>query len=213
MANAIVGTLVLLAMAAAIGVPVGVMGGVYLAEYGSSRANYWLRFAADVLNGCRRSSGAWSCTRFWSCRSRPSPPTPGRRARPHDDPAGHAHHGGGARPRAAELPRGRPGARIARWKIITVIVIKTALKGIVTGVLIALARVAGRPRRFSLPRWAIISGTTISASRSPPSRSRSSPTRSLPTTTGTARPGRRARADASHPRLQSRGPIVSRERK
>jgi len=32
---------------------------------------------------------------------------------------------------------------IARWKIITVIVIKTALKGIVTGVLIALARVAG----------------------------------------------------------------------
>jgi phosphate transport system permease protein len=32
---------------------------------------------------------------------------------------------------------------IARWKMITVIVIKTALKGIVTGVLIALARVAG----------------------------------------------------------------------
>jgi len=32
---------------------------------------------------------------------------------------------------------------IARWKIITVIVVKTALKGIVTGVLIALARVAG----------------------------------------------------------------------
>jgi phosphate transport system permease protein len=32
---------------------------------------------------------------------------------------------------------------IARWKIITVIVIKTALKGIVTGVLIALARIAG----------------------------------------------------------------------
>jgi phosphate transport system permease protein len=32
---------------------------------------------------------------------------------------------------------------IARWKIITVIVIKTALKGIVTGILIATARIAG----------------------------------------------------------------------
>jgi len=32
---------------------------------------------------------------------------------------------------------------IARWKIITVIVLKTASKGIVTGVLVALARVAG----------------------------------------------------------------------
>jgi phosphate transport system permease protein len=32
---------------------------------------------------------------------------------------------------------------IARWKVIVVIVLKTALKGIVTGVLIALARVAG----------------------------------------------------------------------
>ena len=32
---------------------------------------------------------------------------------------------------------------IARWKIITVIVIKTALKGIITGVLVALARIAG----------------------------------------------------------------------
>jgi phosphate transport system permease protein len=32
---------------------------------------------------------------------------------------------------------------IARWKTITVIVVRTALKGIVTGILIAMARVAG----------------------------------------------------------------------
>src|SRR5476651_645027 len=51
MANAIVGTLELLAMAAILGVPIGVMGGIYLAEYGSERANTWIRFAADVLNG------------------------------------------------------------------------------------------------------------------------------------------------------------------
>ncbi|HEX7469858.1 MAG TPA: ABC transporter permease subunit, partial [Verrucomicrobiae bacterium] len=51
MGNAIVGTFILLAQAACIGVPVGVLGGVYLSEYGSSRLNWWIRFAADILNG------------------------------------------------------------------------------------------------------------------------------------------------------------------
>ncbi len=51
MANAIVGSFELLGLAAIIGVPIGVLGGVYLAEYGSARANAMLRFVADVLNG------------------------------------------------------------------------------------------------------------------------------------------------------------------
>ena len=51
MANAIVGTLELLALASIIGIPVGVLGGVYLAEYGTARVNAVLRFIADVLNG------------------------------------------------------------------------------------------------------------------------------------------------------------------
>src|SRR5438105_15520886 len=51
MANAVVGSLELLAIAGAIGIPVGVLGGVYLAEYGSARINSGLRFLADVLNG------------------------------------------------------------------------------------------------------------------------------------------------------------------
>ncbi len=51
MVNAIVGSLELLALAGAIGIPVGVLGGVYLAEYGSTRVNLILRFLADVLNG------------------------------------------------------------------------------------------------------------------------------------------------------------------
>src|SRR4029453_19222149 len=51
MANAIVGSLELLALASAIGIPVGVLGGVHLAEYGSARVNSILRFLADVLNG------------------------------------------------------------------------------------------------------------------------------------------------------------------
>src|SRR3954471_23715425 len=51
MANAIVGTIELLALASAIGIPVGVLGGVYLSEYGTVRVNWFLRFAADVVNG------------------------------------------------------------------------------------------------------------------------------------------------------------------
>ena len=51
MANAIVGSFELLGLAALVGVPIGVLGGVYLAEYGSTRGNWLLRFVADVLNG------------------------------------------------------------------------------------------------------------------------------------------------------------------
>src|SRR5690349_13328943 len=51
MANAIVGTFELLALAGVIGVPVGVLGGIYLSEYGTSGLNWWIRFGADVLNG------------------------------------------------------------------------------------------------------------------------------------------------------------------
>ena len=50
MANAIVGTFELLGLAALIGVPTAVLGGIFLAEYGSNRLNRWIRFAADVLN-------------------------------------------------------------------------------------------------------------------------------------------------------------------
>jgi len=52
MANAIVGSAVLLAIASAIGVPVGIAGGVYLAEFGrGTKLANAIRFTADVLNG------------------------------------------------------------------------------------------------------------------------------------------------------------------
>jgi phosphate transport system permease protein len=51
MANAMVGTLMLLGMAACVGVPLGITAGVYLSEYRKSRLGDAVRFAADVLNG------------------------------------------------------------------------------------------------------------------------------------------------------------------
>jgi phosphate transport system permease protein len=51
MANAIVGTLMLCGLAAAFAIPVGVMSGVYIAEYPHNRTASVVRFAADTLNG------------------------------------------------------------------------------------------------------------------------------------------------------------------
>ncbi len=51
MANAIIGSGAILAIACALGVPLGVGAGIYLAEYGGNRLGNLIRFTADVLNG------------------------------------------------------------------------------------------------------------------------------------------------------------------
>ena len=51
MANAIVGSGILILIAAAIGIPVGFMGGVYLAEFGGKTIPMMIRYTADLLNG------------------------------------------------------------------------------------------------------------------------------------------------------------------
>jgi phosphate transport system permease protein len=51
MANAIVGTLIMVGMGAAIAVPVGVGAGLFLAEHGESRLAGPIRYVADVLGG------------------------------------------------------------------------------------------------------------------------------------------------------------------
>ncbi len=49
--NAIVGTLLLLALASAAGLPLGIAAGIYLAEFGSTRFGGVVRFLADTLTG------------------------------------------------------------------------------------------------------------------------------------------------------------------
>jgi phosphate transport system permease protein len=51
MANAITGSLVLVGLASLVGLPVGILGGIYLAEFGNNRFGWAVRFAADVLSG------------------------------------------------------------------------------------------------------------------------------------------------------------------
>jgi len=109
--------------------------GIYLAEYGSERANSWIRFMADVLNGV--PSIVWGMV-VWALLVVPFKTFS-------------AYAGGVALGlmmiplvmRTTEevlilVPQGYREAGlalgIARWKIITVIVVKTALKGIITGI-------------------------------------------------------------------------------
>ena len=51
MANAIVGTLILVGLGALFAVPVGILSGVYMSEYAGTRFASLVRFAADTLNG------------------------------------------------------------------------------------------------------------------------------------------------------------------
>jgi phosphate transport system permease protein len=144
MANAIVGSFELLGFASLIGIPIGVFGGVYLAEYGTTRGNWALRFIADVLNGV--PSITWGVVVYGLAVL----PFKGFSAF-----AGALALGLMMIPlimRTTEevvllVPNGYREAAlalgIARWKTIVHIVMKTASKGIITGILLALARVAG----------------------------------------------------------------------
>jgi phosphate transport system permease protein len=144
MANAIVGTLILIGIASAIGLPVGIGAGLYLAERRGTRLANLVRFLADVLNGLPSIvMGIFA----WQFLVRP---------------VGHfsALAGGAAigammiplvtrttEEMVRTVPQSLREAALAlgypRWRTSLQIVLRTALGGIVTGVLVAVARVAG----------------------------------------------------------------------
>lgn len=51
MKHAILGTIMMVGLASCLGLPVGILGGIYLSEFGQNRFGFWVRFATDVLNG------------------------------------------------------------------------------------------------------------------------------------------------------------------
>jgi phosphate transport system permease protein len=144
MANAIVGTLTLLSIACMIGLPIGIGAGIYLSEKRSTPLAHSVRFLSDVLNGLPSIVMGIAA---WEFLVRP---------------AGHfsALAGGAALGammiplvtrtteemlnvvpvslREAALALGYP-----RWRTSMSVVVRTALAGIATGALVAVARVAG----------------------------------------------------------------------
>ncbi len=144
MANAIVGTLILIGTASMIGLPVGIGAGLYLAESGANRLATVVRFLADVLNGLPSIVlGIFA----WQMLVRP---------------VGHFSALAGGVALAAmmiplvtrtteEMVRTVPSALreaalalgYTRWRTSLTIVLRTAAAGIVTGALVAVARIAG----------------------------------------------------------------------
>ena len=145
MANAIVGSGIVLALASLIGIPVGVAGGVYLAEYGNGRLlGSVLRFTADVLNGVPSivigiagytllvvHQRHFSALAGGLTLSVMMVPTVTRTTEvmlltvPHS------------------LREAALGLGIPRWRTILSVSLRTALPGIITGCMLAFARVAG----------------------------------------------------------------------
>src|SRR6266404_2429470 len=145
MANAIVGTFKLIGLAAAIGLPIGVLGGIYLAEFGrSNTVGFLVRYAADVINGVPSIvMGIFAYTVVVL-------------------PMGHFSTVAGGvalgimlipiAVRSTEeflklVPMAIRESALAlglpKWKVILRVVIPTALRGLLTGVLLDLSRVAG----------------------------------------------------------------------
>jgi phosphate transport system permease protein len=145
MANAIVGSAVLLGIASAIGVPVGIGAGIYLAEFGrGTNLATAIRFTADVLNGVPSivmGLAAYSLIVV---------------------PQGHfsAFSGGVALgimmiptvARTSEemllmvpntIREAALGLGLPNWRSVLSITVKTASPGIITGCMLAFARVAG----------------------------------------------------------------------
>lgn len=144
MVNAIVGTLLLSAIGGGIGIPVGILTGTYLSEFGHNKFGSLVRFFTDVLSGVPSIVvGVVAYTLVVI-------------------PMGHfsAFAGGVALAilmiptitRTTEemiklVPQSLREAGLAlgipKWKTTLLIVLKTAWKGIATGILLGLSRAAG----------------------------------------------------------------------
>jgi phosphate transport system permease protein len=163
MANAIVGSLKLLFLAALMGIPVGLMAGVYLAEFGGKTFSFVIRYTTDLLNGVPSIViGIFA----YSLAVMP--------VRHFSALAGGVALGIMVIPitvRSTEqFLRSVPGALregamalgASKWKTIATVILPAAKGGIITGVLLALARVAGETapllftafgNRFWSPGW------------------------------------------------------------
>src|SRR5271169_1017244 len=163
MANAIVGSLKLLLLAAAIGLPVGLMAGIYLAEFGGKVFGFVVRYTTDLLNGVPSIvigifaySLAVLPVKHFSALA--GGMALGIMVIPitlrSTEEFLHAVPG--------SLREGAMALGASKWRTIATVVLPAAKGGIITGVLLALARVAGETapllftafsNRFWSPGW------------------------------------------------------------
>lgn len=144
MANAIVGSLMILGIASVIGVPFGVGAGIYLAEFGRNRLGSVIRFTADVLNGVPSivigivgyaivvlSQHHFSALAGGAALSIMMVPTICRTTEEMLLLVPQA------------LREAAYGLGVPRWRTTLSIVLRTATSGVITGIMLAFARIAG----------------------------------------------------------------------
>jgi phosphate transport system permease protein len=144
MANAIVGSAFILALASILGVPIGVGAGIYLAEFGRNRFGDAIRFTADVLNGVPSivigivayaivvlSQRHFSALAGGVALAIMMIPTITRTTEEMLLLVPQA------------LREAAYGLGIPRWRTTISITLRTATSGVITGIMLAFARVAG----------------------------------------------------------------------
>jgi phosphate transport system permease protein len=145
MANAIVGSAVLLGLASLLGIPIGIAAGIYLSEYGrGSKLSNVVRFTADVLNGVP------SIVMGVAVYALVVVPAKGYSAF-----AGGVALGIMMIPTVARtteemllmvphsIREAALGLGVPNWRSMISITLKTAMPGVITGCMLAFARVAG----------------------------------------------------------------------
>jgi phosphate transport system permease protein len=143
-ANAIVGTLIIVGTASLIGIPVGVGAGIYCAEYPHSRLTWLSRFVADVLNGTPSIVVGVFAWTWIVAKQKHFSALAGSVAlamlmvpmvmRTTEEMIKLVPNS----LREAALALGYP-----RWRTSLSVIVRTTLAGIVTGTLLAVARIAG----------------------------------------------------------------------
>src|SRR6202051_2059301 len=144
MANAIVGSGFILALASILGVPLGVGAGIYLAEFGRNRLGDAIRFTADVLNGVPSivlgivaysivvlTQGHFSALAGGVALAIMMIPTIARTTEEMLLLVPNA------------VREAAYGLGVSRWRTTLSITLRTATSGVITGVMLAFARVAG----------------------------------------------------------------------
>jgi phosphate transport system permease protein len=144
MANAIVGSAKLLLIATLIGVPVGFMGGVYLAEYGGSAFSFVVRYTTDLLNGVPSIViGIFAYTVMIVRQHHFSTLAGGIALGVMMLPIAVRSTEEFLRAVPNSLREGAVALGASKAKAIVTVVIPAAIHGIVTGIMLDLARVAG----------------------------------------------------------------------
>ncbi|HUE53659.1 MAG TPA: phosphate ABC transporter permease PstA [Terriglobales bacterium] len=144
MANAIAGSALILLIASLMGVPIGIGAGIYLAEYGRNRLGNLVRFTADVLNGVPSivigivayglvvlTQGHFSALAGGVALAIMMIPTITRTTEEMLLLVPHA------------VREAAYGLGVSRWRTTLSITLRTATSGVITGVMLAFARVAG----------------------------------------------------------------------